>query len=144
MSANDEHQETIGPPAGRGSTMASVSRRIVQLHKEFYGKGPDKARTYLDDDMVIVLMRGGFTRVDATLLREGRGASVERQRSDFQDVMRERFTEVIEEELGRKVVAFMSTSHQDPDLLAEIFLLEGAQITRDDEPKPLADAPSDV
>jgi uncharacterized protein YbcI len=112
--------------------MANISRRIVSLHKEFYGKGPDKARTYVHDDMVVVLMRGGFTRVEETLLREGRPDAVTRQRLDFQQVMHDRFTEVIEDELGRKVVAFMGTSHQDPDLLAEIFLLEGADVTQDD------------
>lgn len=113
--------------------MANISRRMVSLHKEFYGKGPNKARTYVQDDMVVILMRGGFTRVEETLLREGRAEAVARQRADFQQVMHDRFTEVIEGELGRKVVAFMSTSHQDPDLLAEIFLLEGADVARDDD-----------
>lgn len=125
-----------------GSAMANVSRRIVGLHKEFYGKGPDKARTYLQDDMVVVLMRGGFTRVEETLLREGRAGSVARQRGDFQEVMRERFVTVIEEELGRKVVAFMSTSHQDPDLLAELFVLENAAVMLVDDPDGDADPPS--
>ena len=114
-----------------GLAMSNVSRRIVMLHKEFYGKGPDKARTYFQDDLVVVLMRGGFTRVEETLLREGRGESVASQRRDFQQVMFERFAEVIESELGRRVVAFMSTSHQDPDLLAELFVLEHAHVTVD-------------
>jgi hypothetical protein len=75
--------------------------------------------------------------VEETLLREGRGDAVERQRRDFQQVMFERFAEVIESELGRRVVAFMSTSHQDPDLLAELFVLENAHVIA-------PDAPSDV
>ena len=110
--------------APRGSVIANISRRIVGLHKEFYGKGPTKARTYLQDDLVTVLMRGGYTRVEETLLREGRAAAVARQRREFQAVMHDRFTAVIEEELGRKVIALMSANHQDPDLLAEMFLLE--------------------
>ena len=107
-----------------GSVLANISRRIVVLHKEFYGKGPTKARTYLQDDVVLVLLRGGFTRVEETLMRDGRGEAVQRQRAAFQQVMHERFVEVIEDELGAKVSAFMSTSHQDPDLLAELFVLE--------------------
>jgi uncharacterized protein YbcI len=97
---------------------------MVMLHKDFYGKGPTKARTYVQDDVVVVLMRGGFTRVEETLLREGRGEAVTRQRGDFQAVMHDRFSEVIQDELGRKVIAFMSASHQDLDLLAEMLLLE--------------------
>jgi uncharacterized protein YbcI len=112
--------------SGRGAVLANISRRIVMLHKEFYGKGPTKARTYFQDDTVLVLLRGGFTRVEETLMRDGRAEAVHRQREAFQDVMHDRFVKVIEDELGRKVIAFMSTSHQDPDLLAELFVLDSA------------------
>ena len=139
MSSEDRPTEDVRVS---GLLMANISRRIVGLHKEFYGKGPEKARTYVQDDLVVVLMRGGFTRVEETLLREGRGEAVARQRRDFQQVMFERFAEVIESELGRKVVAFMSSSHQEPDLLAELFVLENAQVTLPPEPEAGADAPS--
>jgi uncharacterized protein YbcI len=111
----------------------NIARRMVQLHKEFYGRGPEKAKTYYNGDLVVVLMRGGFTRVEETLLREGRGDSVIRQRADFQHVMLGRFTELIEQETGRKVVAMMSGSHQSPDLLAEVFVLESTDLLLDDE-----------
>ena len=114
--------------SARGDVRGNISRRIVQLHKEFYGRGPDKAKTYFEEDLVVVLMRGGFTRVEETLLQEGRGASVIQQRADFQEVMLARFTEVIEEETGRKVVAVMSDSHQQPDLLGQIFVLESSDL----------------
>jgi uncharacterized protein YbcI len=138
----------VGPedspaPDGRqtvGDTRGNISRRIVQLHKEFYGRGPEKAKTYVIGDLVVVLMRGGFTPVEETLLKEGRGASVIQQRSDFQDVMVDRFTGVIEEETGRKVVAMMSGSHQHPDLLAEMFVLESSDVL-EDEPAPASRAP---
>jgi uncharacterized protein YbcI len=108
----------------RQTPLARISTRIVQLHKDYYGRGPEKAKTYFQDDLVVVLMRGGFSRVEETLLEEGRGDSVIQQRRDFQDVMRSRFKQVIEEELGRKVAGFMSGTHQHPDLLGEIFILE--------------------
>jgi uncharacterized protein YbcI len=127
----------VGGPADPSRTehstaLANISRRIVQLHKEFYGKGPTKAKTYYYDDLVVVLMRGGFTRVEETLLQSGRAESVKQQRADFQQAMLMPFTQVIEEETGRKVVAFMSSSHQHPDLLAEIFVLESADVLADD------------
>ena len=117
-----------------GDIRGNISRRIVQLHKEFYGRGPEKAKTYYDGELVVVLMRGGFTRVEETLLQEGRGDSVIQQRADFQDVMLGRFVEVIEEETGRKVAAMMSGSHQHPDLLGEMFVLEAAEVLADDSP----------
>ena len=106
------------------SASANISRRIVQLHKEFYGRGPTKAKTYVHEDLVVVLMRGGFSKAEETLLQEGRGDSVIRQRMDFQDVMKDRFIEVIEQETGRRVAGMMSGSHQHPDLLGEMFILE--------------------
>jgi uncharacterized protein YbcI len=116
--------------SGVGGVRGNISRRIVQLHKEFYGKGPTKANTYYHDDVVVVVMSGGFTRVEETLLREGRGDSVIQQRKDFQEVMVARFKQVIEEETGRSVVAVMSSSHQHPDLLGEIFVLDAADVLR--------------
>ena len=104
--------------------LARISNRVVQLHKEYYGKGPTKAKTYFQDDLVVVLMRGGFTKVEQTLLESGRGESVITQRMHFQEAMRPHFKDVIEEELGRKVAGFMSGSHQAPDLLGEMFILE--------------------
>ena len=50
------------------------------------------------------------------------------------------FRQVIEEETGRKVVAFMSSSHQHPDLLSEIFVLEAADVLGDELSDPGGDA----
>ena len=114
------------------STTSVISREIVRLHANLYGRGPTKAKTYFNDDLVVVLMRGGFTTVEETLLQAGRGDSVIQQRADFQDVMVHRFSEVIEQETGRKVVAMMSGTHQHPDLLSEVFVLESTDLLADD------------
>jgi hypothetical protein len=41
----------------------------------------------------------------------------------FQDVIRERFTRVVERATGRKVIGFMSGNQQDPDMICEVFVL---------------------
>ena len=128
----DPHRPVDPPHPAPTTTLANISRRIVQLHKEFYGKGPTKAKTYYYDDLVVVLMRGGFTRVEETLHQSGHGESVKQQRADFEEAMRGPFRQVIEEETGRKVIAFMSSSHQHPDLLGEMFVLESAEVLLDD------------
>jgi uncharacterized protein YbcI len=66
--------------------------------------------------------------VEQTLLAEGRGAAVIQQRMEFQDVMRHRFEEVIESATGRRVVGFMSGNQQDPDVMCEVFLLDGTDL----------------
>jgi uncharacterized protein YbcI len=131
MSQPDEDRdgglEAAESDGARGTMLANVSRRTVMLYKEFYGKGPTQARTYYQDDTVLVLLRGGFTRVEETLLRDGRGAAVYEQRAVFQQVMHDRFVAIVEEEVGRRVLAFMSATHQGPDLNAEVFVLEPAR-----------------
>jgi uncharacterized protein YbcI len=44
-------------------------------------------------------------------------------RHDFQMAMRDELIALVEKELERKVVAFMSDNHIDPDLAAEVFVL---------------------
>ena len=72
---------------------------------------------------MVCVLRGGFTRVEQTLLDGGRGAAVIEQRMEFQELMRDRFEAVIEAATGRKVIGFMSGNQQDPDLMCEVFIL---------------------
>jgi uncharacterized protein YbcI len=106
---------------------------MVALLKEFYGRGPTRTKTYYEDDLVVCLLRGGFSRVEQTLLEGGRGSSVIQQRMDFQDVMRQRFSEVVEGATGRQVIGFMSGNQQDPDIMCEVFILAPTDLVDDDE-----------
>ena len=105
------------------SVRSEISSGLVALLKEYYGRGPERTRTYVHDDLVVCLLRGGFTRVEQTLLAGGHGDDVIRQRMAFQEIMRDRFNRVVEEATGRKVVGFMSGNQQEPDMICEIFVL---------------------
>ncbi len=96
---------------------------MVALLKEFYGVGPTQSKTYYYDDLVVCLLRGGFTRVEQTLLEGGRTSAVIQQRMEFQEVMRSRFVSVIEQATGRRVLGFMSGNQQEPDMICEVFVL---------------------
>ena len=106
-----------------GEARTAISNGLVALLKEYYGVGPTQAKTYYHDDIVVCVMRGGFTRVEQTLLEGGRTAAVIQQRMEFQEVMRPRFTEVVERATGRRVVGFMSGNQQEPDMICEVFVL---------------------
>jgi uncharacterized protein YbcI len=107
-----------------GEVMAAISTQLVQLHSRYYGKGPTKAKTYLVDDTVICLLRGGFTRVERTLIDQGQAEAVYDIRRSFQKAMEDQFREIIENATGRKVIAYMSQIHEDPDIAMELFVLE--------------------
>ncbi len=112
------------PVPARGEILATISTGLVQLHSRFYGKGPTKAKTHLVDDTVVSILRGGFTTVERTLLDTGQVESVYQMRRSFQQAMEDEFRIVVEEATGRKVVAYMSSIHVDPDLAIEVFVLE--------------------
>ena len=106
-----------------GDVLTAISEGMVALLKEFYGKGPTRAKSYYSDDLVVCVMRGGFSRVEETLLDGGRGDAVIRQRMEFQELMRDRFVGVVESATGRRVIGFMSGNQQHPDLTCEVFVL---------------------
>src|SRR6188472_1805284 len=106
-----------------GDVLTAISDGMVALLKEYYGRGPTQAKTYYHDDLVVCLLRGGFTRVEQTLLEGGRTAAVIQQRMEFQEVMRDRFVQVVERATGRRVVGFMSGNQQNPDMICEVFVL---------------------
>jgi uncharacterized protein YbcI len=106
-----------------GDVRTAISDGLVALLKEYYGRGPERTKTYLSDDLVVCVLRGGFTRVEQTLFEGGHGDDVIRQRMVFQDVMRDRFEAVVERATGRKVIGFMSGNQQAPDMICEVFVL---------------------
>ena len=113
--------------------LTAISDGIVALLKEFYGRGPTRTKSYYADDLVVCLLRGGFTRVEQTLVDGGRGSSVIQQRMEFQEVMRERFEAVIERATGRQVIGFMSGNQHDPDIMCELFILAPTDLVDDHE-----------
>jgi uncharacterized protein YbcI len=126
-------RDAQGPPRTHGDVLTAISDGMVALLKEFYGRGPTRAKSYYEDDLVVCLLRGGFSRVEQTLLAGGRGSSVIQQRMEFQELMRERFESVIEHATGRQVIGFMSGNQQDPDIMCEVFILAPTDLVDDRE-----------
>jgi uncharacterized protein YbcI len=113
------------PALGGGRLLAAISSRIVGILREHYGRGPMKAKTYALDDIIVVVMRGsGFTPLEQTIMDSGQPDRVVSMRHDFQNMMAKRFTNTIEELTGRKVIAFLSQAHVEPDITMEIFFVD--------------------
>jgi uncharacterized protein YbcI len=116
--------------------LAQISTGLVQLHSRYYGKGPTKAKTHMVNDTVVAILRDGFTTVERTLVETGQVESVYQMRRSFQQSMEDEFRRVIEEATGRKVIAYMSSIHVDPDLAVEIFVLEPVEEPSSDGAQP--------
>jgi uncharacterized protein YbcI len=106
-----------------GDVLTAISDGLVALLKEYSGRGPTQAKSYFDDDLVVCVLRGGFSRVEQSLSDGGRGDAVIEQRVQFQEMLRARFEEVVEAATGREVIGFMSGNQQSADLMCEVFVL---------------------
>ena len=111
-----------------GHLLSAISTSIVKLMREHYGRGPMKAKTYAIDDIIVCVLRGsGFTPLEKTMMDspdQDRGERVVAMREDFQRMMAERYKQTIEELTDRKVLAFLSQAHVEPDITLEIFFVD--------------------
>jgi uncharacterized protein YbcI len=122
----DAGTASSGTRLAGGHLLAAISTSIVGILREHYGRGPMKAKTYAIDDIIVVVMRGsGFTPLEQTIMDSGQPERVVAMREDFQHVMAEPYKRTIEELTGRKVLAFLSQAHVEPDITMEIFFVDG-------------------
>jgi uncharacterized protein YbcI len=135
------------------SLLLQISNAMVRMQKEFFGKGPTKAKSYMFDDMLLVVMREGLTTAEKTMLEFGHPNQVRQFRQLFQDEMTEKLTGMVEDLTGRQVVNYQSQVLFDPDMSLEIFVFESsgeqtaiaatalAQLTETGQAGALDDAP---
>jgi uncharacterized protein YbcI len=118
-----------GDPAGRpligGRLLAEITNRIVAFMREHYGRGPIKAKTYVLDNLIVCVLSDGFTAIERTMMEGGEPDRVLEMRRDFQRMMKQRYSAMVQELTGRTVLAFLSQAHVEPDLTVEIFLMDG-------------------
>ena len=114
---------------GQGTLRSDISNAMVGLYKEHFGKGPTHCRSYLEPNLVVVVLGEGYTPSEKTMFEAGKWHDVRHARQIWQDSMEELFVTKIEELTGRKVSAFLSANRQDPDFAVELFVLEGEDST---------------
>ncbi len=103
---------------------SEISNAMVGLKKRFYGKGPTKAKTYINDNYILCVLQGGLTRNEETLIEAGEDMLVRQFRLRFQEVMADATTESIERLTGRTVINYHSQITFHPDYAFEIFVLD--------------------
>jgi len=109
-----------------GSLLAQISNEFVTMQKEYWGLGPVQAKSYMMDDLLLVVMRGGTTRAERTMLDFGRQDLVREFRQTFENEMTKNLTDKIERLTGRKVLTYQSQILFDPDIVAELFVFDKA------------------
>ena len=109
-----------------GSKSAAISNVVVRLMSDYTGRGPTKARTFVNDGVVTVLLQDTLTRGERSLVADGHDEHVLYMRRAFQATMRHDLIAALEAIIGRRVIAFMSDNHIEPDMAVEVFVLAPA------------------
>jgi uncharacterized protein YbcI len=109
-----------------GSLLAQISNAFVTMQKEYWGIGPIEAKSYMMDDLLLIVMRGGLTRAERTMVDFGQQDLVRSFRQSFENEMTQNLTGMIEELTGRKVLTYQSQILFEPDIVAELFVFDRA------------------
>jgi uncharacterized protein YbcI len=111
-------------PSHEQSPAARISSHCVRTLNAYTGRGPTKSWTSIDGDLVSSVLRDTLTKGERSLVQDGRAQLVRDMRRAYQDTMRDDLVGGVEEITGRKVIAFLSDNHIDPDIAVESFVLE--------------------
>jgi uncharacterized protein YbcI len=117
--SEDEPTDEHGP-----SLLERISNEMVHAQKKFFGKGPTEAKSYLLDDLLFIVMRGGMTTAEKTMLEFGQADQVRQFRQLFENEMTQRLTDMIEQLTGRKVLTYQSQVMFDPNIVVEMFVFD--------------------
>jgi uncharacterized protein YbcI len=106
-----------------GNALVELSNAMVALHREYFGRGPGAAKSFVVDEMVVCVLSDIYTAVERTLIRAGQEEHMRRTRSLHQEALESEYKSTVEGIMGRPVDAFLNVVHVDPDVAIEVFLL---------------------
>jgi uncharacterized protein YbcI len=109
------------------SARAELSREMVRLYKELFGRGPTKARTdFAGPDTVLCTLENSLTPAEQSLVEMGEHQRLRDTRLFFQYASERQFREVVERVMGREIRAFISGIDVERDVACEVFYLRPA------------------
>jgi uncharacterized protein YbcI len=114
---------TISHQVPHGPVGVDISNLVVRVVSEYTGRGPTKARTFFNDDLITVILQDSLTKGERSFIRDGKPDVVLSMRKAYQATMRDELVAGVEAVTGRTVTAFLSDNHLDPDIGVEIFVL---------------------
>jgi uncharacterized protein YbcI len=129
--------QAIRGSSERAEQAAQISREMVQLMRRATGRGPTKARTTIGRDHVLVMLQDTLTQGERNLVENGHDDQVQSLRSAYQELIKDEASAMIKRVLDRRVIGFMSANHLEPDLAAEVFVLDPGE-------KPVVPVPQEA
>jgi uncharacterized protein YbcI len=107
-----------------GELNAAITSALVGIHTDYLGRGPGRASTFHHGHVLVTLMHDVLTPAEKSLTRTRHTDAVEQIRHLFHGAMEADFREAVERLTGRRVLACIGGNHLEPDIAAEVFILD--------------------
>jgi uncharacterized protein YbcI len=121
----DESSREKVPVGSEADVLRQISRAMVRLYKEHFGRGPESVSTHFSGpDAIVSILGNSLTPVERSLRDLGSRQQLRNIRLMFQHASEEDFRSAVEAACGRKVIGFTSGIDIDHDLSSEVFVLE--------------------
>jgi uncharacterized protein YbcI len=93
----------------RGVIEDEFTKAIIKFEKEYMGRGPIDARTFLVNDMILVRLRGVLTPAETKLAEEMEGQKLVKQaRSQLFETSRSILEKMVKEIVGCNILSLHS------------------------------------
>jgi uncharacterized protein YbcI len=104
----------------------AISNSLALVWRDHTGRKPQGARTYIREDLVVCLLRGGMSPYEKQLIGQEENPLVWTMREHMRTAVERDEVAEVERLTGRRVTSFLSDQDTKRDLAAELFLLEPA------------------
>jgi uncharacterized protein YbcI len=111
-------------PLRGGELNAAVTREVIRIQSERHGRGPKKAFSFHNGNILITVLEEVLTPAERKLAGSGQSEAVLKMRRLYQSTMAGEMKKRIEAVTGRRVTALMSDNHVEPDMAVEVFILD--------------------
>ncbi|HEU4599582.1 MAG TPA: Na-translocating system protein MpsC family protein [Solirubrobacterales bacterium] len=111
-------------PLRGGELNAAITREVIRVHSDSHGRGPKKAFTVHNGNVVITVLEEVLSPAERKLVGGGESEAVLKMRQLYQRGMGPELKQSVETLTQRRVTAFMSDNHVEPDMAVEIFILD--------------------
>lgn len=90
----------------KGQIEAEISTAVTQFERDYLGRGPKEARTFVIQDMILIRLKGILTPAEEQLASEKEGAQLLKQvRTRLIESSRPLLEQIVNEKTGARIIS---------------------------------------
>lgn len=102
-----------------------LSEAFIKFQRELIGRGPQEAKSYIVEDMIILRFKGVLTTEEKHLVSHDTGKSlVKKMRQVLREMYSKEYEEIVEKHTGCKVLSSHSDTSTNTGERIEVFIMD--------------------